>query len=92
MHLDPHPLLQDSPEMAALAQRLLRDDPHFARQSADYQALQQRLQRIEEGREPLPAEAAAELRQVRDRLAAELNRQLKRASGKCCGCGNACGG
>ncbi|WP_278956282.1 YdcH family protein [Aquipseudomonas alcaligenes] len=92
MHVDHHPLIQDFPELRAELQRLRQEDSHFARQAEAYEALDKRICRIEDGIETLDGDALSLLKQDRVTLKDDLARQLKRAAGQCCGCGNGCGG
>lgn len=92
MHVEHHPLVQDFPELRAELQRLRQGDEHFARQAEEYEDLDKRICRIEDGIELLDEAALGRLKQDRVALKDELARQLKRAAGQCCGCGNGCGG
>lgn len=92
MHVDHHPLIQDFPELRAELQRLRRDDPRFAEQADEYEVLDKRICRIEDGIELLDDASLAHLKQARVTLKDELAHQLKRAAGQCCGCGDGCGG
>lgn len=91
MHVDHHPLINDFPEWKATLHRLRMEDAHFARQAEEYEALDKRICRIEEGIELLDDAALNALKMDRVALKDELARQLKRAAGHCCGgCGGAC--
>ena len=90
MHVDHHPLIHDFPEHRDELQRLRRQDAQFARQADDYEALDKRICRIEDGIELLDDSALGALKHSRVALKDELARQLKRAAGQCCGCGNDC--
>ena len=90
MHVEHHPLIQDFPELRAELQRLRQEDEHFSRQAEHYEALDKRICRIEDGIELLDDGALGQLKQERVALKDDLSRQLKRAAGQCCGCGNAC--
>jgi len=85
MHVEHHPLIKDFPQFRDELQRLHREDEHFSRQSAEYEALDKRICRIEEGTELLDAAALGQLKQSRVQLKDDLARQLKQASGQCCG-------
>ena len=85
MHVDHHPLIQDFPELRAELQRLRQEDSHFARQAEAYEALDKRICRIEDGVEMLDDAALGALKQERVALKDDIARQLKRASGSCCG-------
>ena len=73
-------------------QRLRQGDEQFARQAEEYEALDKRICRIEDGIELLDDITLSALKLSRVALKDELARQLKRASGHCCGCGNGCSG
>lgn len=92
MHVEHHPLVQDFPELRGELQRLRQEDQHFARQAEEYEALDKRICRVEDGIELLDEAALGRLKQERVTLKDDLARQLKRASGQCCGCGNGCAG
>lgn len=53
MHVDHHPLVHDFAELRDELQRLRQSDEHFARQAEEYEALDKRICRIEEGIELL---------------------------------------
>ena len=90
MHVEHHPLIKDFPEFRGELQRLRREDEGFSRQSDEYEVLDKRICRIEEGTELLDDTALSQLKQSRVQLKDDLARQLKRASGQCCGgCGGA---
>lgn len=92
MHVDHHPLIQDFPELRPAMQRLRQEDEHFSRQASHYEDLDKRICRIEGGIELLGDDGLSALKQERVALKDDLARQLKRASGQCCGCGNGCKG
>lgn len=92
MHVDHHPLIKDFPELRNELQRLRQGNEHFARQAEEYEVLDKRICRIEDGVELLDDAALSLLKQVRVGLKDSLARQLKQAAGQCCGCGNGCGG
>ncbi|WP_275547225.1 MULTISPECIES: YdcH family protein [unclassified Pseudomonas] len=92
MHVDHHPLVHDFSEDREALQRLRQEDALFARQAEEYEALDKRICRIEDGIELLDDVSLQALKLNRVALKDELARQLKRASGQCCGCGNGCGG
>ena len=92
MHVDHHPLIHDFPEHRGELQRLRQGDEQFARQAEEYEALDKRICRIEDGIELLDDITLSALKLSRVALKDELARQLKRASGHCCGCGNGCSG
>jgi len=92
MHVDHHPLIHDFSEDREALQRLRQEDALFARQAEEYEALDKRICRIEEGIELLDDVSLQALKLNRVALKDELARQLKRAGGQCCGCGNGCSG
>jgi uncharacterized protein YdcH (DUF465 family) len=92
MHVEHHPLIKDFPELRAELQRLRQDDHEFAQLAEEYEVLDKRICRIEDGIELLDDTALSLLKQARVGLKDNLARRLKRAAGQCCGCGNACGG
>ena len=92
MPLEHHPLSREFPEYLQQLRALHASDAHFARQTEAYEALDKRICRIEDGIETLDGDALSLLKQDRVTLKDDLARQLKRAAGQCCGCGNGCGG
>ena len=92
MHVEHHPLVKDFPEKREQLQKLRQEDPAFARKADEYEALDKRICRIEDGIELLDDVTLSALKLNRVALKDELARQLKRASGQCCGCGNGCKG
>ncbi|WP_296270184.1 YdcH family protein [Pseudomonas sp. UBA6323] len=92
MHVDHHPLIHDFSEDREALQRLRQEDALFARQAEEYEALDKRICRIEDGIELLDDVSLQALKLNRVALKDELARQLKRAGGQCCGCGNGCSG
>ncbi len=88
MHVDHHPLVHDFPEHRSELQRLRQSDEQFSRQAEEYEALDKRICRIEDGIELLDDVTLSALKLSRVALKDELARQLKRAAGQCCGCGN----
>ncbi|HLD68806.1 MAG TPA: YdcH family protein [Pseudomonas sp.] len=85
MHVEHHPLAKDFPEQHETLQRLRQDDSHFARLATEYEALDKQICRVEDGVELLGDEALSTLKQQRVALKDDLGRQLKHASGSCCG-------
>lgn len=92
MHVEHHPLVHDFPELRQELQRLRLQDAQFSRQADEYEALDKRICRIEDGVELLDDVTLQALKLSRVALKDDLARQLKRASGQCCGCGNGCKG
>lgn len=57
-----------------------------------YDLLQRRIHRVEEGSEPEDGSSLTVLRMRLDGLQQDLERQRRRASGPCCNCGGGCRG
>ncbi|TBU90975.1 GTP-binding protein [Stutzerimonas kirkiae] len=89
MHVEHHPLIKDFPERRELLHELRQSDPHFAQKALQYEDLDKRICRVEDGLELLDDTALHTLKNDRVALKDEIARQLKRASGSCCG---KCGG
>ncbi len=92
MHVEHHPLVQDFPELRAELHALRQGDAGFARLAEEYEALDKRICRIEDGVETLNDEALSVLKQQRVALKDQVARQLKKSVGQCCGCGGGCRG
>lgn len=92
MHVEHHPLIKDFPELREQLHHLRQDDAEFARLAEEYEALDKRICRIEEGSELLDDAGLGLLKQARVGLKDQLACRLKRAAGQCCGCGNGCAG
>lgn len=78
-------LNKDFPEKSMQLQKLCQDNPSFALKADEYEAVSQRIA-SGEGLEPTALEA---LKQEQANLKNDIARQLKHASGSCCG---GCGG
>lgn len=85
MHVEHHPLIKDFPEKREQLQRLRQEDPLFARKAEEYEALDKRICRVEDGVETLEDAALTALKQERVTLKDDIARDLRRASGSCCG-------
>jgi uncharacterized protein YdcH (DUF465 family) len=87
MHVEHHPLINDFPELREQLHNLRQQDNHFARLADEYEALDKRVCRIEEGIETLDENAFAALKVERVALKDELARQLHKAAEPegCCG-------
>ena len=85
MHVDHHPLVHDFPELRNELQRLRQNDEQFSRQAEEYEALDKRICRIEDGVETLDDAALTALKLERVTLKDDIARDLRRASGSCCG-------
>ncbi|MCO6059536.1 hypothetical protein NG726_23055 [Pseudomonas sp. MOB-449] len=64
----------------------------LGRLQQQYDLLQRRIQRVEEGSEPDDGSSLTSLRMRLDGLQQDLERQRRRASGQCCNCGGGCRG
>lgn len=85
MHVEHHPLVKDFPEKREQLQKLRQEDPVFARKADEYEALDNRICRVEDGVETLDDAALNALKQERVNLKDDIARDLKRAGGSCCG-------
>ncbi|MBE7376158.1 YdcH family protein [Pseudomonas lopnurensis] len=85
MHVEHHPLTNDFPEKHEQLHKLRQEDPAFARKAEEYEALDKRICRVEDGIEPLDDAALNALKLERVNLKDDIARDLKRASGSCCG-------
>ncbi len=85
MHVEHHPLIKDFPEKREQLQKLRQEDPVFARKAEEYEALDKRISRVEDGVETLDDAALSALKQERVNMKDDIARDLKRASGSCCG-------
>ena len=85
MHVEHHALIKDFPEKREQLHRLRQQDPAFARKADTYEALDKQICRVEDGAEALDDEALSALKQERVALKDDIARDLKRASGSCCG-------
>ncbi|MBD9415663.1 DUF465 domain-containing protein [Pseudomonas sp. PDM16] len=92
MHVEHHPLAKDFPELRSELQRLRQENQHFARQAEEYEVLDKRICRVEDGAELLDDASLGRLKLARVALKDDLARQLRIAAGQCCGCGNGCAG
>lgn len=87
MHIDHHPLIQDFPELKDKLHNLRTQDNHFARLCNEYEELDKRICRVEDGVEKLSDSEFNELKMERVARKDELYRRLK-GEHVCCG---ACG-
>jgi hypothetical protein len=92
MHVDHHPLMNDFPELRDTLHSLRQSDHHFARIASEYEDLDKRICRVEDGVEVLDDAGLTSLKQQRVSLKDDVARMLRKASGECCQCGSgACG-
>ncbi|MFV0456607.1 MAG: YdcH family protein [Pseudomonas sp.] len=87
MHVEHHSLSKDFPEKLAQLLKLSQEDPTFARKAENYEALSQRIRSLED--DATDSAALESLKQEHSILKDDIARDLKRASGSCCG---GCGG
>jgi len=84
MSIEHSQLNKDFPEKSAQLQKLRQENPAFAHKAEEYEAVSQRL--TNEGLDDAALEA---LKQEQAALKSDITKQLKHASGSCCG---GCGG
>lgn len=87
MHVEHHSLIADFPELREQLHILRQQDHHFARLADEYEALDKRICRIEDGVDLLEDSALSTLKAERVALKDELSRQLNKAAEPegCCG-------
>lgn len=85
MHIEHHPLVHDFPELRAELHALRQSDPAFASLAEEYEALDKRICRVEDGIEVLADDALSALKQQRVELKDRVASRLKPAA-TCCGC------
>ena len=87
MHVEHHSLIADFPELREQLHTLRPQDHHFARLADEYEALDKRICRVEDGVDLLDDSALSTLKAERVALKDELSRQLKKAAEPegCCG-------
>jgi hypothetical protein len=86
MPIEHHSLVHDFPELRAELEALRQSDPDFSRLADEYEALDKRICRVEEGAEVLADDALHALKQQRVELKDQLASRLKPAASHCCGC------
>jgi uncharacterized protein YdcH (DUF465 family) len=86
MHIEHHPLVHDFPELRAELHALRQSDPQFARLADEYEVLDKRICRVEEGIEVLANDALNALKLQRVELKDQVASRLKPAASHCCGC------
>ena len=89
MHVEHHPLMNDFPELRDTLHTLRQSDHHFARIAGEYEELDKRICRVEDGVEVLDDACLTSLKQQRVSLKDDVARMLRKAKGECCG---SCGG
>lgn len=86
MHVEHHPLNKDFPELHAALHELRINDADFARLADEYESLDKRICRVEDGVEVLADDALSALKQARVGLKDEVARRLNASAKTCCGC------
>ncbi|MEK0364470.1 YdcH family protein [Pseudomonas sp. CBC3] len=81
MHVEHHALNKDFPEKREQLQKLRVESPVFARKTEEYEALDKRISSAAD----MDDAALEALKQERETLKDDIARDLKRASGSCCG-------
>lgn len=85
MHVEHHALTHDFAELREQLHTLKQSDHRFANLAEQYEALDKRICRIEEGTELLDDTALNALKLERVALKDDISRQLRQAAGTCCG-------
>ena len=78
MHVEHHSLIADFPELREQLHTLRQQDHHFARLADEYEALDKRICRVEDGVDLLDDSALSTLKAERVALKDELSRQLNK--------------
>ncbi len=86
MHVEHHPLIKDFPELRDALHELRQSDADFARLASQYEELDKRICRIEEGSELLAEPALNALKRQRVELKDQLTQRLAPPPKQCCGC------
>ncbi|HAB64588.1 MULTISPECIES: YdcH family protein [Pseudomonadaceae] len=89
MQVEHQALAKDFPEKQAQLLKLRQQNPSFASKTDAYEALDQKIRSAEAGAVTLDDEALSALKQEQVTLKNDISRELKHASGSCCG---GCGG
>lgn len=87
MHVEHHSLIADFPELREQLHNLRQQDPHFARLADEYEVLDKRICRVEDGIDVLDDGALSTLKAERVAMKDELSQQMKKAAEPegCCG-------
>ena len=87
MHVEHHSLIADFPELREQLHTLRQQDSHFARLADEYEVLDKRICRVEDGIDVLDDGALSTLKAERVAMKDELSRQMKMAAEPegCCG-------
>ena len=87
MHVEHHSLIADFPELREQLHTLRQQDSHFARLADEYEVLDKRICRVEDGIDVLDDGALSTLKAERVAMKDELSLQMKKAAEPegCCG-------
>ena len=87
MHVEHHSLIADFPELREQLHTLRQQGSHFARLADEYEVLDKRICRVEDGIDVLDDGALSTLKAERVAMKDELSRQMKKAAEPegCCG-------
>jgi uncharacterized protein len=77
MNVEHHPLTQDFPQLRERLHALKLSDTHFARLAEEYEALDKRIVRAEDGIEPVADDMLETLKKLRLALKDEIYARLK---------------
>lgn len=89
MHVEHHPLMNDFPELRETLHELRQSDNHFARIAGEYEELDKRICRVEDGIDMLDDDSLTVLKLQRVSLKDDVASMLSQAKSTCCG---GCGG
>lgn len=93
MHVEHHALIHDFPGMQETLHRLRLEDRHFANLAEQYESLDKRICRAEDGVEPMGDVELERLKRSRVILKDEVASYLRQAAGqKTQNSGGCCGG
>jgi|GEM_PF-61936 len=85
MHAEHHCLTKDFSEKQAQLLKLSQENPAFSRKADDYEALSLRIRSLEDASGAADDAELEVLKQEQLALREDIARDLKRASGSCCG-------
>jgi uncharacterized protein YdcH (DUF465 family) len=85
MHVEHYTLTEAFPEKREQLQSLRQQDPAFARIADAYEVMETQISQAEDGFVALAPDTLSTLKRERDTLKHTIARDLKRASGSCCG-------
>lgn len=85
MHVEHYTLTEAFPEKREQLHSLRQQDPAFARKADAYEVMETQISQAEDGFVALAPDTLSALKRERDTLKHTIARDLKRASGSCCG-------